>query len=133
MHHLKKLILKVLVVDLPKLKFEKDHICETCQKEKQIKNSFKLKNIVSTSKPVEFVWSFKNHESWWKILSICNSLSSHGHYFWNSRVMHFLPLKRLSRYCKISVAVTFGSYVMIMGENFKMKNSVAFVKTMYFS
>jgi len=49
------LISKDLVVGLPKLKFEKDHICEACQKGKQIKHSFKLKNIVSTSKPLELL------------------------------------------------------------------------------
>ena len=43
MHHLNKLISKDLVIGLPKLKFEKDHLCETCQKGKQIKHSFKLK------------------------------------------------------------------------------------------
>jgi len=55
MHHLNKLISKDLVVGLPKLKFEKDHICEACQKGKQIKISFKLKNIVSTSKPLKLL------------------------------------------------------------------------------
>jgi len=55
MHHLNKLISKELVVGLPKLKFEKDHICEACQKGKQIEHSFKLKNIVSTSKPLELL------------------------------------------------------------------------------
>jgi len=47
MNHLNKLISKDLVIGLPKLKFEKDHICETCQKGKQVKNSFKIKNVVS--------------------------------------------------------------------------------------
>ena len=51
MLHLNKLISMDLVVGLPKLKFEKDHICDDCQKGKQIKHSFKLKNVVSTSKP----------------------------------------------------------------------------------
>ena len=55
MHHLNKLISRDLVVGLPKLKFEKDHICEACQKGTQIKHSFKLKNIVSTSKPLELL------------------------------------------------------------------------------
>jgi len=50
MHHLNKLISKDLVIGLPKLKFEKDHLCEVCQKGRQIKHSFKLKNIISTSK-----------------------------------------------------------------------------------
>ena len=31
MNHLNKLISKDLVIGLPKLKFEKDHICEACQ------------------------------------------------------------------------------------------------------
>jgi len=48
MHHLNKLISKDLVVGLPKLNSEKDHICEACQKGKQIKHSFKLENVVST-------------------------------------------------------------------------------------
>jgi len=54
-HHLNKLISKYLVIGLPKLKFEKYHICEACQKEKQIKHSFKLKNVVFTSKPLELL------------------------------------------------------------------------------
>jgi len=55
MHHLNKLISKDLVVGLPILKFEKNHMCEACQKKKQIKHSFKLKNIISTSKPLELL------------------------------------------------------------------------------
>jgi len=55
MFYLNKLISKDLVVGLPKLKFEKDHICEACQKGKQIKHSFKLKNVVSTSKLLELL------------------------------------------------------------------------------
>jgi len=55
MHHVNKLISKYLVVGLPKLKFEKDQICEACQKGKQIKHSFKLKNVVSSSKPLELL------------------------------------------------------------------------------
>ena len=47
MNHLNKLISKDLVIGFPKLKFEKDHICEACQKGKQVKNPFKLKNVVS--------------------------------------------------------------------------------------
>jgi len=55
MHHLDKLISNDLVIGLPKLKFEKNHVCEACQKGKQTKRSFKLKNIVSTSKPLELL------------------------------------------------------------------------------
>jgi len=55
MNHLNKLILKDLVIGLPKIKFEKDHICEACQKGKQVKNSFKIKNVVSSLKPLELL------------------------------------------------------------------------------
>ncbi len=55
MHHLNKLIANDLVAGLPKLKFEKYHICEACQKGKQTKHSSKLKNMVSTSKPLELL------------------------------------------------------------------------------
>jgi len=55
MNHLNKLISKDLVIGLPKLKFEKDHICEACQKGKQVKNYFKIKNVVSSLKPLELL------------------------------------------------------------------------------
>ena len=35
MEHLNKLISKDLVIGLPKLKFEKDRLCDACQKGKQ--------------------------------------------------------------------------------------------------
>ena len=47
--HLNKLISKDLVIGLPKLKFEKDRLCYAYQKGKQVRVSFKSKNIVSTT------------------------------------------------------------------------------------
>ena len=44
-----------LVIGLPKIEFTKDKPCDACQKKKQSKSSFKLKNIVSTSKPLELI------------------------------------------------------------------------------
>jgi len=41
MNHLNKIISKDLVIGLPKHKYEKDHICEACQKGKQTKYSLK--------------------------------------------------------------------------------------------
>ena len=38
-----------LMIRLPKLEFTKDKPCDACQKGKQSKTSFKLKNVVSTS------------------------------------------------------------------------------------
>jgi len=105
MHHLNKLISKDLVVGLPKLKFEKDHICEACQKRKQIKHSFKLKNVVSTSKPLELLHmdlfgpsrTMSLGGNYYDLLLLMISLGSHGHCFLNPRVMHFLHSKSLPR------------------------------------
>jgi hypothetical protein len=55
MDHLNKLISKDLVVGLPKLRFEKDKLCDACQKGKQVKVSFKSKNVVSTSRPLQLL------------------------------------------------------------------------------
>nr|KYP46180.1 hypothetical protein KK1_032224 [Cajanus cajan] len=52
MEHLNKLISKDLVIGLPKIKFEKNKLCDACQKGKQVKVSFKPKNIVTTSRPL---------------------------------------------------------------------------------
>jgi len=41
MHHLNRLASKELVVGLPKLKCERDRLCEACQKGKQTKSFFK--------------------------------------------------------------------------------------------
>jgi len=46
---------KDLVIGLPKIKFEKDKLCDACQKGKQTRVSFKPKNVVSTSKPLELL------------------------------------------------------------------------------
>jgi len=55
MHHLNKLVSNELVLGLPKLGFKKEHVCEAFQKGKQTRKSFKLKNFVSTSKPLELL------------------------------------------------------------------------------
>ena len=55
MQHLNRIAYKELVIGLPKLKFEKDKICEACQKGKQTKTSFKQKQFVSTTRPLEML------------------------------------------------------------------------------
>jgi len=55
MEHLNKLISKDLVIGLPKLKFEKDRLCDAYQKGKQVMVSFKSKNIVSTTQPLQLL------------------------------------------------------------------------------
>ena len=55
MKTLSKLTKNDLVIGLPKLSFEKDKICDACQFGKQVKNFFKSKNSVSTSRPLELL------------------------------------------------------------------------------
>ena len=55
MEHLNKLIKHDLVVGLPKIKFIKDRICNACQKGKQTKSTFKSKNVVSTTRPLQLL------------------------------------------------------------------------------
>ena len=50
-----KLAKKELVIGLPKISFEKDRLCGACQQGKQTKVSFKSKNIVSTSRPLQLL------------------------------------------------------------------------------
>ena len=50
-----KLAKKDLVIGLPKISFEKDRLCGACQQGKQTKISFKSKNIVSTSRPLQLL------------------------------------------------------------------------------
>ena len=45
-----------LVNGLPKVKFTSDKICEACAKGKQTCSSFKAKNIVSSSRPLELLF-----------------------------------------------------------------------------
>ncbi|MFA1236664.1 GAG-pre-integrase domain-containing protein, partial [Klebsiella pneumoniae] len=44
-----------LVRGLPKISFKKDHLCDACQKGKQVKSSFKANDIVSTRHPLELL------------------------------------------------------------------------------
>ena len=44
-----------LVKGLPKIGFQKDRIYKACQFGKQIKTSFKSKNYISTSKPLQLL------------------------------------------------------------------------------
>ena len=52
---LNKLIPKDLVVGLPSIKYNDDKVCDACAREKQVKNSFKLKNCVSTTRPLKLL------------------------------------------------------------------------------
>jgi len=55
MHTLNKLSSKNMIMGRPKLKFEDDNICDVCAKGTQTRSSFKLKRVVSTSRPIELL------------------------------------------------------------------------------
>ena len=52
---LNKLVSKDLVIGLPTIKINDGKVCDACAKGKQVKNSFKSKRFVSTSKPLELL------------------------------------------------------------------------------
>ena len=55
MHTIRKLAKQELVRGLPKYNFENDHLCDACAKGKQVRSSFKPKNSISTSRPLELL------------------------------------------------------------------------------
>ncbi|XP_070040640.1 uncharacterized protein [Nicotiana tomentosiformis] len=55
MHLIDKLPKHDLVIGLPKLNFSRSHVCDACQIGKHTRNSFKIKDIVSTSKPLQLL------------------------------------------------------------------------------
>ena len=50
-----KLIRKNLVKELPKVNYEKNKLCDACQLGKQTRCTFKPKNLVSTTRPLELL------------------------------------------------------------------------------
>jgi len=52
-NHLNKLKSKDLVSGLPNIKFQNNKLCDACVKGKQIRTSFKSKDIISTKKPLD--------------------------------------------------------------------------------
>ena len=52
---LNKLVSKDLVVSLPSIKYNDGKVCDACARGKQVRNSFKLKNYVSTTRPLEML------------------------------------------------------------------------------
>ena len=52
---LNKLVTKDLVVGLPSIKFNDDKVCDAYARGKQVRSSFKSKNYVSTTRPLEML------------------------------------------------------------------------------
>ena len=55
MGQLSKLSKGNFIHGLPKIDFKKDRLCDACQYGKQIKSSFKTKEMISTSKPLQLI------------------------------------------------------------------------------
>ena len=55
MKTLSKLVKNDFVIGLPKLNFDKDKICDACLFGKQVRSSFKSKDLVTTSRPLELL------------------------------------------------------------------------------
>lgn len=55
MRHISNLSNKDIVVGLPKVKYEKDHVCEACQRGRQIRTSFQSKEYVSSTRPLQLI------------------------------------------------------------------------------
>jgi len=54
-YHLNRIASKDPVISLPKIKFERNKLCDACQNGKQTKSSFKPINVVSTTRPLELL------------------------------------------------------------------------------
>ena len=55
MHVISKLCQNDLIVGLPKLSFDLNKVCDACVKGKHKKSSFKSKNCVSISRPLQLL------------------------------------------------------------------------------
>ena len=55
MNTISKLSKKNLVSSLPSLLFAKDKVCDACQFGKQVKSSFKSKNVIITSRHLQLL------------------------------------------------------------------------------
>ena len=55
MRNLSRVSKNDLVNGLPRLEYKKDHFCDSCQKGKMHKTSFKFKDIISTKRPLELL------------------------------------------------------------------------------
>ena len=54
-HLIARLIKRDLVKEIPSLSFEDDKICDAYRLDKQTRNSFKSKNVISTFRPLELL------------------------------------------------------------------------------
>ena len=52
---LNRLVSKDLVVGIPSIKYNDDKVCDACARGKSVRASFKSKNCVSTSRPLELL------------------------------------------------------------------------------
>jgi len=124
MEHLNKLISKDLVIGLPKLKFEKDRLCDVCQKGKQVRV------IMSTTQPLQLLhmdlfghsrtMSFGGN---YYALVIVDYYSRYiyRHYLLLIKAMHFMHSRNLPKLFKIRKILKLHQLGVIIEENLKTK------------
>ena len=129
-----------LVIGLPKLKFNKDKPCDAYKKEKQSKSSFKLKNIVSTSRPLELIHI--NLFSPTRVASLGGMhyayvlADDYSRYTWVCFLAHKMILSKLLKILqkefKKKKVFVFQQFGVIMEPNLKMNSLKSFVIKMLF-
>ena len=98
MKTLSKLVKNDLVIGLPKLSFDKDKIYNARQFGKQVRNFFKSKNLVFTSRPLELLHVDLSYLVLWMfwawvaslmdLSSLMIILGSHGFIFLHIKMKH---------------------------------------------
>ena len=115
MHHLNRIASKDLLIGLPKLKFERNKLCEACQKGKQTKSSFKPINVVSTTRPLELLHMDLFGPSRTKSLGGNYHglviVDDYSHFTWTlfiaTKDNAYLAFKKFAKMCKMKKGVGF--------------------------
>lgn len=100
---IKRITSKNVVFDLPKINFSKDKLCDAFQIGKQMRVSFKLKKVISASKPLELLHLDLFGPSWRRSL-VGNYygfliVDHHSRFTWPLFLTHRVNLLKLSLIC----------------------------------
>ena len=123
-----------LVYVFPKLKFDKEHVCEACQRGKQTRKSFPLKKCVSTSKPFELLHMDLFGPS--RTMSLGGNLyglvvvDDHSRYTWtlflHSKKNAYSEFKKLARKLQNMCCSNIGAIRSDHGREFQNKKFISF-------
>ena len=134
MYHLNRIASKDLVIGLPKLKFERNKLCEACQKGKQTKSSFKPINFVCTTRPLELLHMDLFGPSRTKSLGAnyygLVIVDDYSRFTWTLFIATkdnvYLAFKKFAKMIQNEK----GCRISIIKANFKMKDLINFVRSM---